>query len=241
MLLKIPRCPLKLISSPSGPCVMLTPGVSVSKSSNLRPSTGVELTVSSSRVEADSVFVTSTTGTSVTTICCATEETFMVTGILRVCPTVRFTFCCNTVAKPDLLMVMVYRPGARLKNAKCPSALVVSVCVKFVSRFFASTVEPATLPPFSSRTSPCTVPEVICACPQAVEARHSASANTNQAHNSFFIFLSLRLHTPLSQPRRLSQARGGLRKHLQATSLGPLALKTQGEHLWKLLSTLSNF
>jgi len=91
-LLKIPRCPLKLISSPSGPWVIETPGVSVSRSSNLRPSTGVELTVSSLIVEEDSVLVTSTIGTSVTTICCATEETFMVTGKVIVCPMVRFTF-----------------------------------------------------------------------------------------------------------------------------------------------------
>src|SRR5690349_8984958 len=103
-----------------------------------------------------------------------------------------------TVANPDLVIVSVYRPGARLRNVKCPSVLVVSACVKFVSRFFASTEAPGTLPPFSSRTSPCTVPEVICACPQAVEARHIPSATTKQAHSNFFIFLSLRLHTPFS-------------------------------------------
>src|SRR5579864_8218155 len=113
--------------------------------------------------------------------------------------------------------------------------------MKFVSRFFASTVAPATLPPFSSRTSPCTVPEVICACPQAAEAKHTPSANTKQAHNSLLIFLSLRPHTPFSRPRSLSQVRGGLRKHLQATSLGPLALKTQEEPLWKLSPTPLNF
>ena len=86
---------------------MLTPGVSVSKSSNLRPSTGVVATESSSSVEADSVFVTSTIGTSDTTICCATAETFRVTGMLIVCPTVKFTFCCRTVANPCLVIVRV--------------------------------------------------------------------------------------------------------------------------------------
>src|SRR5229473_515643 len=94
----MPRCPLKLISSPSGPWVIDTPGVSVRRSSNLRPSTGVELTVSSFSVDDDSVLVTSMIGTSVTTICCATAETFIVTGSVMVCPTVRFTFSCTVPA-----------------------------------------------------------------------------------------------------------------------------------------------
>ena len=41
MLLKTPRWPANVISSPSGPCTTLTPGVSVSRSSNLRPRIGV--------------------------------------------------------------------------------------------------------------------------------------------------------------------------------------------------------
>ena len=71
---------------------MLTPGVRVSRSSNLRPRTGVLAMAASSRVEEDSVLVTSMTGTSETTICCATEETLTVTGIERFCPTVRLIF-----------------------------------------------------------------------------------------------------------------------------------------------------
>src|SRR5690242_5252430 len=93
--------------------------------------------------------------------------------------------------------------------------------VKFVSRFFASTVAPATLPPFSSRTSPCTVPEVICACPQAVEAKHSPSANTKQAHNSFFIFLSLRLHTPSSQAKEPLSGKRRLTKTFAGNEFRP--------------------
>src|SRR6266567_682697 len=204
MLLKMPRCPLILISSPSGPCVMLTPGVSVSKSSNFRPSTGVVATEISSSVEEDSVLVTSTMGTSETTICCATAETFIVTGSVMVRPTVRFTFSCTMVAKPDLLMVKVYRPGARLRKAKCPSALVVSVCPKLVARFLASTVAPATLPPFSSRTSPWTVPAVICDWPHPGEASPNASATTKNAYNSFLIFL------PQSSQPRISRAKESL-------------------------------
>jgi len=61
----------------------------------------------SSRVAEDSVFVTSTIGTSLTTICCATEETFIVTGNVIVCPTVRFTFSWTMVANPALLIVSV--------------------------------------------------------------------------------------------------------------------------------------
>src|SRR5258708_6794772 len=196
MLLKMPRCPLMLISSPSGPCVMLKPGVSVSKSSNFRPSTGVVATEISSSVEEDSVLVTSTMGTSETTICCATAETFIVTGSVMVWPTVRFTFSCTMVAKPDLLMVKVYRPGARLRKAKCPSAVVVSVCTKFVARFFASTVAPATLPPFSSKTSPWTVPALICDWPRPGEASPSASATKKNAYSNFIIFSPSVFTTP---------------------------------------------
>src|SRR5215472_6890753 len=107
--------------------------------------------------------------------------------------------------------------------------------MKFVSRFFASTDAPATLPPFSSTTSPCTVPEVICACPQAVEAKHIPSASTKQAHSSFFIFFSLRLHTPVFASQGGSLRREAAHESvLQESSLGPLASKTQGERLWKL-------
>ena len=68
MLLNTPRCPEKVISSPSGPCTTLTPGVSVSRSSNLRPRIGVVSIVVSSSVLADAVRVVSTVGGSAVTV-----------------------------------------------------------------------------------------------------------------------------------------------------------------------------
>src|ERR1700730_3017317 len=47
---------------------------------------------------------------------------------------------------------------------------------------------PATLPPFSSRTSPCTVAVVICACPHPDVAQARANTSTKKAHQHFFIF-----------------------------------------------------
>src|SRR4030067_994567 len=61
MLLKSPRCPAKVISSPSGPCTVLTPGVRVSRSSNLRPRIGVVSTGVWLSVLADAVRGVSTT------------------------------------------------------------------------------------------------------------------------------------------------------------------------------------
>ena len=63
--------------------------------------------VASSKVADDSVAVVSITGTSVTMICWATEETFTETGMVSTWPTVRFTFCWTMVVKPDLVMVSV--------------------------------------------------------------------------------------------------------------------------------------
>src|SRR6266849_1880939 len=80
-----------------------------------------------------------------------------------------------------------------------------------------------------------TVPEKLpVACPHAVDAKHIPSAITNQARNTFFMFFSLRLHTPFSQATEALSETSGLRKHLQGRSLGRLTLKTQEERLWKL-------
>ena len=66
MLLNTPRWPANVISSPSGPCTMLTPGVSVSRSSNLRPRIGVVAMVVSLSVVATAARVVSTTGVPLT-------------------------------------------------------------------------------------------------------------------------------------------------------------------------------
>src|SRR5216683_895826 len=118
------------------------------------------------------------------------------------------------VANPALLIVSVYRPGARLRKAKWPSVLVVSVCVKLVSKFFASTVAPATLPPFSSRTSPWTVPAVICDCARPSEAQHNASASTKKAHSNFFIFSPPDITSPIRTSHGIPQKVGAARKNL---------------------------
>src|SRR5713226_191138 len=214
MLLKMPRWPLKLISSPSGPCTILTPGVSVSRSSNLRPRTGVWLTVSWFSVELDSVFVISTVGVAVTTIRSATAEIFMLTGREMAWPTVRFTFSCTIVAKPCFEIVTVYRPGGRSRNWKRPSEPVVSVLVKLVSRFLMTTVASGTERPFSSTTSPCTVPVVICDCARAELAATRHNANRNTTPTSFFMEI-LRKKDPAIQSGRDKQPN----EHPQSTRL----------------------
>ena len=66
MLLKMPFWPANVISSPSAPCTTLTPGVSVSRSSNLRPRIGVFSMVSWFSVLACAARVVSTTGVPLT-------------------------------------------------------------------------------------------------------------------------------------------------------------------------------
>src|SRR6266849_3078698 len=116
------------------------------------------------------------------------------------------------VANPALLIVSVYRPGARLRKAKWPSVLVVSVCTKLVARFFASTIAPATLPPFSSTTSPWTVPALICDCPHPGEASPSASVKTKNTHSSFLIFSPPDITTPIRASPGIPQKVGAARK-----------------------------
>ena len=77
MLLKTPRWPEKVISSPSGPCTMLTPGVRESRSSNLRPRMGVVEIVVSFKVLLTSVFEVSTVGVPETVTVSSPPETFM--------------------------------------------------------------------------------------------------------------------------------------------------------------------
>ena len=62
---------------------MLTPGVSVSRSSNFLPRTGVVLTVVSFRVVLTSVLTVSTLGWAVMVTRSCTDETFIDTGMLR--------------------------------------------------------------------------------------------------------------------------------------------------------------
>ncbi len=78
MLLKTPRWPEKVISSPSGPWTMLTPGVRVSRSSNLRPRMGVVAIVVSLSVVETSVRDVSTVGVPVTVTVSVAVETFNV-------------------------------------------------------------------------------------------------------------------------------------------------------------------
>ena len=101
MLLKIPRWPANVISSPSGPWTMLTPGVRVRRSSNLRPRMGRFSTVSSFSVVAAAVRVDSMTrGVPETVTVSDRPETFMAIGKVIVCPTVSSTLSCTCVANP---------------------------------------------------------------------------------------------------------------------------------------------
>ena len=87
---------------------MLTPGVSVSRSSNLRPRIGVVSIVRSFSVLAAVVRVVSTAGDVVVTVTVsATPDTF-IAGVSRTAsPTLARTFSCTRVAKPASLSVTV--------------------------------------------------------------------------------------------------------------------------------------
>ncbi len=101
MLLNTPRCPANVISSPSAPCTTLTPGVSVSRSSNFRPRIGVDSTVVWLSVAATEEREVSTTGDCASTLTVSDRfDTRNVAAIVIVCPTVRPTFSCTSVANP---------------------------------------------------------------------------------------------------------------------------------------------
>ena len=107
MLLNTPRWPEKVISSPSGPWTMLTPGVSVRRSSNLRPRIGVVSIVFSSSVLAGAVRVVSIVGDCVVTVTVsATPDTFMPASAARLAD-LTSTSSWTSVAKPASLNVTV--------------------------------------------------------------------------------------------------------------------------------------
>ncbi len=77
-----------MISSPSGPCTTLTPGVSVSRSSNLRPRIGIDSIVAWFRVVAAAERDVSTTRVPVVTVTVSeTPDTFIAAGRVTVWPT----------------------------------------------------------------------------------------------------------------------------------------------------------
>ena len=138
----MPRCPLNVISSPSGPWTMLTPGVSVSRSSNLRPRIGVVLIVVSLRVLLTSVRVMSMNDDPLTVTVSAVPETFK-TGferhglangqghvLLHVCGEPRQSHCERISARRSC------------RNTKRPSPAVICVRKAFVSTCLTSTWPP---------------------------------------------------------------------------------------------------
>ena len=162
MLLNTPRCPEKVISSPSGPCTMLTPGVSVSRSSNLRPRIGVEAMVRWSSVVDAAVRVVSIAGVWVVTVTVvATPETFIVGARWTASPTEARTSCITSVANPESLRVTVYRPGGNWSAANRPSRSVVRVRARFVSVLRTSTSTPGRTAPLESTTVPLMTAVVI--------------------------------------------------------------------------------
>ena len=108
MLLKTPRCPENVISSPSGPCTTETPGVSVSRSSNLRPRIGVvPMVVASSVLVAAVRDVSTVAACTVTLTVSATPDGFICGDSRSDWPTLTSTFSWTSVAKPDSLNVTV--------------------------------------------------------------------------------------------------------------------------------------
>ena len=80
---------------------MLTPGVSVSRSSNFRPRIGVDSTVIWFKVLATAARVVSTTGAAVVTrTVSATPDMRMPAASVTACPTVKPMFSWTNVANP---------------------------------------------------------------------------------------------------------------------------------------------
>jgi hypothetical protein len=91
---------------------MLTPGVNVSRSSNLRPRIGSVSTVSALSVVAADVRLDSITrGDVLTVTVSATPDTFIAIGNVSAWPTVSVTFSCTKVANPASVNVTLYGPG----------------------------------------------------------------------------------------------------------------------------------
>ncbi len=88
-LFAMPFWPLTLIMSPSGPCTIVTPGVSCMNERKFRPLFGNPATACSLMRVVCSDRVVSTTGESAVTVTsCCTVESCMVTGMFAVWPTV---------------------------------------------------------------------------------------------------------------------------------------------------------
>src|SRR3954463_9411658 len=149
---------------------MLTPGVRVSKSSNLRPRIGVVFTVCSLIVVLASVFTVSTTGVEVIVTRSSTPDTFIVTGKFSVWPTVSSIVSATAVANPVFDTEIEYLPGGIVNATKRPPSSVVRVLERLVSRFLISTLAPATAAPLASSTVPCIVPVVLWLWANAVKA-----------------------------------------------------------------------
>ncbi len=97
----MPFCPLTLSSSPSGPCTMLTPGVSFVKSRKLRPLLGRPWIEAELMRVDDSARVVSITGESAcTTISSWTLETLSDSARFADWPTVSTMPSRTSVAKP---------------------------------------------------------------------------------------------------------------------------------------------
>ncbi len=106
MLLNTPRCPEKLISSPSGPCTIETPGVNDNRSSNFRPRIGVVPIVVSSSVLAAALRPVSTVVACAVTLTVSAIFDGRIVGDSRSdWPMLTATPSCTRVAKPDSVNV----------------------------------------------------------------------------------------------------------------------------------------
>jgi len=134
------------------PCTTLTPGVSVSRSSNLRPRIGVVAIVRSSSVEAADVRVVSTVGAPLTVTVSATFETSRRGSSSPSGDRQQHVFLPQRFEARERQRDAVAARGS-WRTAKCP---LVSVCgaVRFVSTFLISTDTPGSSAPVGSATVP---------------------------------------------------------------------------------------
>ncbi len=148
---------------------MLTPGVSVSRSSNLRPSTGVVAIVASPSVEVEAVVVTSISGAAVTTTSSDTPPTRRAKRKVVVRPTVSVRFFWIVGANPSLIIVTWYCPGFREGNSKCPDPSVRESIFTPVFTSRAVTAAPGMAAPPESATSPWMRPFSVWTCAGRLE------------------------------------------------------------------------
>ncbi len=180
-LLWMPRWPPMLRTSPSGPCVTATLGVSVVRLRKLRPLFGKPLTVSASSAVDDCERVGSTSNASALTVTAVSWVAVrcMTNGTSSVWPTFTDKFDFVTGVKPTARAESSYIPSGMSVATKTPLSLATMVREKLVS-VFRSVMVAGTGAPLASLAVPRTTPVVACACARITDGISTALSEANR-------------------------------------------------------------